>query len=45
MSLHAHFEDDKHGISDWEITFTDQADSLDNLRRRESFWQHELNIF
>ena len=45
VSLHAHFEDDKHGISDWEITLIDQADSLDNLRRRESFWQHELDIF
>ena len=45
-SFHAHFEDDKHhGISDWEITLIDQTDSVDNLRRREYFWQYELDTF
>ena len=45
-SFHAHFEDDKHhGISDWEITLIDQTDSVDNLRRRESFRQYELDTF
>ena len=40
------FEDDKHhGISDWEITFINQTDSVDDLRRRESFWQYELDPF
>ena len=43
-SFHAHFEDDKHH-SDWEITLIDQTDSVDNLRRTESFWQHELHTF
>ena len=41
-SYQAHFEDDKHGIGDLEITLNDRTDSVDNLRRRESFWQYEL---
>ena len=45
-SFYAHFEDHKHhGISDWEITLIDQTDSVDDLRRRESFWQYELETF
>ena len=45
VSFHAHFEDDKHyRISDWEITLDDQTDSVDDLRRRESFWQYELKL-
>ena len=45
-SFHAHFEDDKHhGMSDWEITLIDQTKSVDNLRRKESFWQYQLNTF
>ena len=34
-----------HGMSDWEITLIDQAENLDDLRRRESFWQYETNTF
>ena len=46
MSFQAHFEDDKdHGIKYWEITPIDQTDSVDDLRRRESFWQYELGTF
>ena len=30
-------------MSDWEITLIDQTDSVDNFRRRESFWQYELD--
>ena len=45
-SFHAHFEDVKHhGMSDWEINLVDQAERVDDLRRRESFWQYELNAF
>ena len=45
-SFHVHFEDDKHhGMSDWEITLIDQTASVDNLRRRESFCQYELDTF
>ena len=28
-------------MSDWEITLIDQAESVDDLRRIESFWQYE----
>ena len=44
-SFHAHFENDKHGMSDWEITLIDQTESVSDLRRRESFWQYELDTF
>ena len=46
VPFHAHFEDDKHhGMSDWESTLVNQAESVDDLRRRESFWQYELDSF
>ena len=45
VSFRAHFKDDKHGMSDWEITLIDQAESTDDLRKRESFWQYQLNTF
>ena len=33
-------------MSDWEkITLIDQAESVDDVRRRELFWQYELNTF
>ena len=32
-------------MTDWEITLIDQVESVDDLRRRESFWQYELDIF
>ena len=45
-SFHAHFEDDKgHSMSDWEITLIDQTESVGDLRRRESFWQYEIDTF
>ena len=45
-SFHAHFEGGKHhGISNWEVTVIDQTDCVDDLRRKESFWQYELDIF
>ena len=43
-SFHAHPEDDKHhGKSNWEITLIDETGSVDELRRRESLWQYELD--
>ena len=30
-------------MSDWEITLIDQTESVDDLGRRESFWQYELD--
>ena len=45
-SFHAHFGDDRyHGMSDWEIILIDQTESVDDLRRRESFRQYELDTF
>ena len=45
-SFYAHFYNDKHPcMSDWEITLIDQADSVYELRRRESFWHYELDTF
>ena len=32
-------------MSDWEISLIDQIDSVEDLRRRESCWQYELNTF
>ena len=32
-------------MSDWEITLINQAESVDDLTRRESFWQYELDTF
>ena len=32
-------------MSDWESTLIDQTESVGNLRRRESFWQYELDTF
>ena len=32
-------------MSDWEIALIDQAQSVNDLKRRESFWQHELDTF
>ena len=45
-SFHAHFGKESHnGESDWLVTLVDQADSTEELRRKESFWQYELNTF
>ena len=42
-SFHAHFADGAHsGEGDWEVRLIDQSDSTEDLRKRESFWQHEL---
>ena len=45
-SFHALFADDFHsGEGDWEVRLIDQSDSTENLRKRESLWQHELDTF
>ena len=45
-SFHAHFEESNHnGESDWEIQIIDQGCNEEDIRRRESFWQHELDTF
>ena len=32
-------------MSHWEIALIDQTESVDDLRRRESFWQSKLDTF
>ena len=45
-SFHSHFADDIHsGEGDWEVRLIDQSDRTEDLRKRESFWQHELDTF
>ena len=45
-SFHGHFPEGSHqGESDWEVRLIDQGASVDDVRRRESYWQHELDTF
>ena len=45
-SFHAHFADGVHsGEGDWKVRLIDQSDSAEDLRKRELFWQHELDTF
>ena len=45
-SFHAHFADGVHSDEgDWEVRLIDQSHSTEHLRKRESFWQHELDTF
>ena len=45
-SFNAHFAEVNHnGEDDWELRLIDQTDNVDALRKRESFWQHELGTF
>ena len=36
---------DHNGDLDWEFVLIDQAENMEELRRKESFWQHELDTF
>ena len=43
-SFQAHFADGVcSGEVDWEVRLIDQSDSTEDLRKRESFWQYELD--
>ena len=45
-SFNAHFAYVNHnGADDWEVRLIDQTDNVEELRKRESFWQHELDTF
>ena len=45
-SFHTYFADDAHsGKGDWKVRLIDQSESTEDLRKRESFWQHELDTF
>ena len=42
-SFNAHFAEANHnGEEDWEVRLIDQTDNVEDLRKRESFWLHEL---
>ena len=32
-------------MDDWEVRLTDQTDDVEDLRKTESFWQHEMDTF
>ena len=32
-------------MSDWEIALIDQTECVDDITRREYFWQYELDTF
>ena len=34
-----------NGEDDWELRLIDQTDNVEDLRKRESFWQYELDTF
>ena len=45
-SFNAHFTEANHNDEDnWEVKLIDQTDNVEDLRKRESFWQHELETF
>ena len=45
-TFHAHFEmQDHNGECDWEVRIIDHCDTVEELRKRESFWQYELDTF
>ena len=45
-SFNAYFADANHnGEEDWELCLIDQTDHVEDLRKWEYFWQHELETF
>ena len=45
-SFHAYFTEGlRKGESNRQLRLMDQAVGVDDLRRRESYWQHTLDIF
>ena len=45
-SFHVHFSEEGHyGEKNWVITLLDSVENVGELRKNESFWQHELNTF
>jgi len=46
QELHEHFDLPGHsGFADFEYTLIDQGNSLEDVRKRERFWQYKLNTF
>ena len=45
-SFNTHFTEVNHnGEDDWEVRLINPTDNVEDLRKRESFWQHELDTF
>ena len=45
-AFHVHFADGVHsGEDDWRVRLIDQSNSTEDLRKRESFWEHEPDTF
>ena len=45
-SSNAHFVEANHNSKvDWEVRLIDKTDNVEDLRKRESFWQYELETF
>ena len=45
-SFNAHFAEVNHnGEDSLDVRLIDQTDNVEELRKRESFWQHELDTF
>ena len=45
-SFNAHVaEVNNNGDGDWEVRLTDQTGNVENLRKRKSFWQRQLDTF
>ena len=45
VSMDLLIDEKHHGMGDWEINLLDKTDGVESLRRREFFWQYELNTF
>ena len=44
--FNTHFAEVNHnGEDDWKVRLIDQTDNVEDHRKRESFWQHELDTF
>ena len=42
--FNSHFAEVNHdGEDDWEVRLIDQTDNVEELRKRKSFWQQELD--
>ena len=45
-ALHSHFSQEGHnGVADFSFKIIDGADSLNEVRKKESFWQYKLKTF
>ena len=45
-SFNTHFAGVNHnGADDQEVRLIDQTDNVEDLKKRESFWQHDLDTF